>query len=352
MRISSAVIAFGLTLLVATSAFSQPTDFFWTFSTDNVVNQDNNLFGVYPGDKGTAYLYYTTSGPSQSELHTGAFLDIELTQQGVIEFTGARTFDFPVVIVGLDVQIANRWGKEGTGSTGTVTPNFINELGAFTIVESGIVNQNNGKGLPFLDTGYNAQADAFLFASVDFDIVGCGSTEIRASVGSGLVVDNEDFNCTGVSIEPTFGIAGIGTPLGPMGGDEPQAGGREGIPDGDINGDGVTDLLDVQPFVNLLANMQFNFNADINQDGIVNLLDVDGFIALLTGICDADPGLPQVGDANCDGCINLLDVPCFLRTLVDSSELPCDFETVDINGDGSVDLLDVAPLVFILLNQE
>lgn len=147
--------------------------------------------------------YYTTNGPSQSELRAGAFVDIEVTQPGVIAFLGARTFEFPVVVIGTDVQVANRWGKQGTGSTGTITrgQSFINELGAFTIADGdGMVNANTGIGspVPFLDTGYNEQADAFLSASVDFDVVGSGVTEIRASVGSGLVVDNGDFNCTGV----------------------------------------------------------------------------------------------------------------------------------------------------------
>ena len=50
---------------------------------------------------------------------------------------------------------------------------------------------------------------------------------------------------------------------------------------GDINGDGVVNLLDVAPFVALLANGQFQLEADINGDGAVNLLDVAGFVELL-----------------------------------------------------------------------
>ena len=52
---------------------------------------------------------------------------------------------------------------------------------------------------------------------------------------------------------------------------------------GDVNMDGVVDLLDVAPFVDLLANMQFQAVADINQDGVVDLLDVNPFVELLTG---------------------------------------------------------------------
>ncbi|MEM9409543.1 MAG: dockerin type I domain-containing protein [Planctomycetota bacterium] len=52
---------------------------------------------------------------------------------------------------------------------------------------------------------------------------------------------------------------------------------------GDVNRDGEINLLDVAPFVELLANNEFQIEADTNQDGAVNLLDVDPFIALLAG---------------------------------------------------------------------
>ena len=50
---------------------------------------------------------------------------------------------------------------------------------------------------------------------------------------------------------------------------------------GDVNLDGVVNLLDVQPFVVLLGSGEFQAEADVNQDGAVNLLDVDPFIGLL-----------------------------------------------------------------------
>ncbi len=51
---------------------------------------------------------------------------------------------------------------------------------------------------------------------------------------------------------------------------------------GDVNRDGSTNLLDVAPFVELLANGQFQLEADVNQDDQVNLLDVEGFVSLLS----------------------------------------------------------------------
>lgn len=51
---------------------------------------------------------------------------------------------------------------------------------------------------------------------------------------------------------------------------------------GDVNGDGVVNLLDVGPFVETLANDVFVAEADINGDGQVNLLDIEGFVEILS----------------------------------------------------------------------
>ena len=52
---------------------------------------------------------------------------------------------------------------------------------------------------------------------------------------------------------------------------------------GDVNGDGVANLLDVGPFVEAISTGTFIIQADINQDGVVNLLDVGPFIDILNG---------------------------------------------------------------------
>ena len=53
-------------------------------------------------------------------------------------------------------------------------------------------------------------------------------------------------------------------------------------PLGDVNADGVTDLLDVVPFVEAITG-DYVCEADINQDGESDLLDVPPFVDLLTG---------------------------------------------------------------------
>ena len=52
---------------------------------------------------------------------------------------------------------------------------------------------------------------------------------------------------------------------------------------GDVNCDGDVNLLDVEPFVEVLVSGVFNAKADINQDGVVDLLDVEPFVDILTG---------------------------------------------------------------------
>ena len=50
---------------------------------------------------------------------------------------------------------------------------------------------------------------------------------------------------------------------------------------GDVNGDCRVDLLDVEPFVELLSAGGFSEAADVNQDGKLNLLDVSAFVELI-----------------------------------------------------------------------
>lgn len=52
---------------------------------------------------------------------------------------------------------------------------------------------------------------------------------------------------------------------------------------GDVNMDGSINLLDVAPFVDLIASGMFQCEADTNQDRLLNLLDVAGFVEILAG---------------------------------------------------------------------
>ena len=58
---------------------------------------------------------------------------------------------------------------------------------------------------------------------------------------------------------------------------------QSGFQRGDVNQDGVINLLDVDLFLNVLTNGGYFCEADIDQSGSINLLDVDPFIDLLLG---------------------------------------------------------------------
>ena len=52
---------------------------------------------------------------------------------------------------------------------------------------------------------------------------------------------------------------------------------------GDVNCDGAVNLLDVDPFINLIGGMTYSPKGDANLDGANNLLDVTPFIDLIGG---------------------------------------------------------------------
>ena len=52
---------------------------------------------------------------------------------------------------------------------------------------------------------------------------------------------------------------------------------------GDVNLDGLINLLDVPAFIDAIQGPGFIDEADINRDGVMDLLDVAPFVVLLSG---------------------------------------------------------------------
>jgi hypothetical protein len=118
------------------------------------------------------------------------------------------------------------------------------------------------------------------------DIPGVGVAELdvddlQATIGGsdnvffvGLVDTMATFNTAQIRYDPSaistivFNIDDIVT--------------ASGVLLGDVNQDGLVNLLDIEPFVTLLTDGLFQAEADINQDGSVNLLDVGPFIDILS----------------------------------------------------------------------
>jgi len=51
---------------------------------------------------------------------------------------------------------------------------------------------------------------------------------------------------------------------------------------GDVNRDGIINVLDITPFINVLSSGGFQIEADVNGDGVVNILDIMPFITALS----------------------------------------------------------------------
>ena len=51
--------------------------------------------------------------------------------------------------------------------------------------------------------------------------------------------------------------------------------------DGDINGDGILNILDIVSLINLILSGDFEEAGDINGDGILNILDIVSLVNLI-----------------------------------------------------------------------
>jgi hypothetical protein len=191
-------------------------------------------------------------------------------------------------ITGVDVNI---WlGDPGTGTLITASP----IIGPFTVSLANIFRTTNGDNANFqrhiqyvdievnptikLDPG-TYHLDWALTGSL---VSGPWQPPLTLAGGTGLV--------EGTAWQATAAGGGVFNPLL-----DATAGIRVAFPFiikgkeqmgfilGDVNCDGVVNLLDVAPFVALLTSGGFSPKADINGDGAVTLLDVAGFVQILTG---------------------------------------------------------------------
>ena len=327
--------------------FVQEADFFWSTAELNQGAQNGPLrITAGQGDVLSLYLYYSSNGVSDQDLDGGALLDLATSRPEIVRFSAAESFNSPILIQ--DIEIGNRWfepGKPGqvfgaAGNIGCVSDELVNEWGAFGIISEGMIDANTGT--PFLDGGYDANADAFLFGRIEIEVVGNGlCTLINAGRGRGGIVIGEGLDAE--YFAPVFGSCLISV---------------DDFLLGDVNVDGDVNLLDVEPFIDRLVNDSYQAEADANCDDSLDLRDVVYFIRLLEGrnlpvedptLEDDTPKNGQLGDSTGDGFVDLLDAECYALIGTD-----CGWGVpgADINMDGVLDLFDLFLYVEVMLNQK
>lgn len=207
MKTSFTILSALLTscLLLPADAMGQSDLFFSAGSVGSglVVNRDLDLI-VTQGDTVSIYAFWSTNGPAESDLDIGGGLDLDTSQNGIIAFNSASTSDFDIVFTSTpDVSPFTRWDSSNefsfVGPAQSVNPNSIVGLDAFTLPGVGIRQFNDGSG-PLLDTGYDADGDAFLFGEFEFTALEVGTVDIFASRGTiGFAGGG------GQALVPTFG---------------------------------------------------------------------------------------------------------------------------------------------------
>ena len=167
-------------------------------------------------------------------------------------------------------------GSEVSIEGGTVT-------GFPDVFSNGVVNIRGGQvnsiralaGSTINIEGTNFTIDDIVISLMPGQIVTVGDRDVTLSA---TLSDGSHFEIFLRSFDPGFPSNPVALPSSTFNliGLE-----RSFIP-GDVNGDGTVDLLDVDPFVDLVGSGEFNPAADLNGDGDVNLLDVSPFIDALT----------------------------------------------------------------------
>ena len=247
-------------------------DFFWSTSNLNegAVNGPIDLT-LNPGESTTLFLYYSTNGPTGTDIRNGYALNVATSQSGVIRFTGAETLN-------PSSDFGSRWDyPQADGPAQSVGSDLITGLTAMRdLVGSGLSQAQ----APF-DGGYDSTAQAFLCGSIELEAIAPGTIELAfgpndLGISNFMAPDDIDDPDEAFSfykdpnentlLQLTFAQANI------------TVAGDVGLL-GDVNMSGNVDFLDISPFIAVLsANGSFQVEADCNEDGTVDFLDIAPFI--------------------------------------------------------------------------
>ena len=165
----------------------------------------------------------------------------------------------------------------------------LDDTEIFTSVALQVAITGNSDGSPLLSSDFFIELDGMEIMPDDFEELG-----VRAQLAGAFDIYYYwvEWNGLMASADLTMVLQGVSNNLSFTAANisyfnsaEPMdiTFGDPGVLLGDVNCDGSVNLLDVAPFVDLIANGEFSEKADMNQDGSVDLLDVGPFIAVLSG---------------------------------------------------------------------
>ena len=231
---------------------------------DVTLNVDDDIF---TGAAGGNYFF-------NAESVTNVDDDFEANAEGTITVNGGTH------MVGLD--------SPNTGFFGSQNGSTLNFMGG-TVTSEGFRTTQNGAGTLF--GTINVGGDATLttgsvsftpLSVINFSCDWTGSLTDESGAGWEAAFAGTNATLEGVPIDAavfaeSFEVSADGTMLTLI----PME--KEGGILGDANGDGMVDFFDIQPFIDLLTNQEFLFQADINGDGMVDFFDIQPFIDILSG---------------------------------------------------------------------
>lgn len=171
------------------------------------------------------------------------------------------------------------------GGTGRTQPFFTGTVAgpmSLDVVQSGDVIDPNTFVGRMTTTSFGMMTADNVGGGTEFDGTGSAFIAVRPRIGSGST-DNLywfriDFTQGGPIVYSGGQIGTMGEALtvggggGPMDCDNPL---------GDVDGNGMVELLDVAPFVDAVLTNTFVCEADTNEDDVVDLLDVAPFVDIL-----------------------------------------------------------------------
>ncbi len=116
---------------------------------------------------------------------------------------------------------------------------------------------------------------------------------------------------------------------------------------GDVNGDGVVDVDDLNVVINIMVKKAADIpEADVNGDGVTDIDDLNIIINIIVKKYNPDPLL--VGDVNGDGVVDIDDLNVINNIMLKKADYT---PAADVNGDGVVDIDDLNTVVNIMLHK-